>query len=135
MQFAPLMSFDVTPSQTRQALTSRRDALGLTYVTDEDLLRLAHAFWEQAQGGSFVMSFAQFLSMDFRIPEATIEHTLAPASPAANLDEAPVEDRLLVLINTHRSLRGLRARRAERQARRDIATAAKRRRDIFLHSA
>lgn len=128
---APVLSFDVTPSQTLDALTERRDSLALTYVTDHDILRLAHTFWEQAQGGSLVMTFAQFLSMDFHIPEATIEHALACAA----LSNEPVEDRLLVLINTHRGLRGLRRRRAERQARRDIETGAKHRRDIFLRSA
>jgi hypothetical protein len=123
--------FDVIPSQTLAALNQRRDDLGLTHVTDADVLRLAHDFWEQAQGGSLVMSFAQALSMDLHIPEATIEATLA----VVTLDEEPVEDRLLCMIEDHRSLTGLRRLRAERQARRDIARAAATRHRIYRRSA
>lgn len=116
--------FDVIPTQTQAALKARCVDLGLTRVTDHDLFMLAHAFWVEAQGGSPDLPFIEALSMDLRIPEAVIEDALSTAS----LDEAPVEDRILWMLDTYRSLTGLIARRFARRARRDVRLAAARRR-------
>jgi hypothetical protein len=98
---------------THSDLIARRDALGLSHVTDDEVNMVAYAMYEQTDGGSLLYSFEQSLSMDLHIPVARFK------AATTSTDVRKVADRILTIIEEHhttnRVLRALDERIAGRE--------------------
>lgn len=104
----------IAEAPSHSDLIARRDTLGLSHVTDDEVNILAYALYEESDGGSLLYSFEQSLCMDLHIPASRFTAATAEGGTVTE-----VTDRILTVIEDHHTANRFARARAERLADRE----------------